>query len=143
MPGAVSAGEALHILPAKVHLPCIWEEPIRSNASAIPGANSFNPGKLLNSEPETAAPISYPPFIFLISLIPGIFFISTINSGSMTPDRIWTSTSVPPPRILVKFHEELYNKLTASCSVLVLQISFNNYFNQNKINNLNIFYRID
>ena len=116
--GMVSAaGDALHILPAIVHLPWIWAYPIRSKASAIPGANSFNLGKLLKSEPETAAPISKPSFYSLISLISGMFFISTINSGSIIPDFIWTSKSVPPPKILV-IPVDFLSRKTASCSEL-------------------------
>ena len=63
-------------------------EPINSQASTTPGMNSVIFLCSLNSDPETAAPILYPPFSGIISLIPGIFFISTIKSGSIIPDFI-------------------------------------------------------
>ena len=74
-------------------------EPIKSRASTTPGTNLFNPLWSLTSDPETAAPTLNPPSNDLISFVSGIFLISTIKSGSIKPDFIWTSKSVPPARI--------------------------------------------
>ncbi len=63
-----AAGEALHRLPTMVQRPCTCFEPMRLAASTTPGHAFFRAACSPSSAHETAAPISKPEAVFLISL---------------------------------------------------------------------------
>ena len=76
-----AAGEPLQRLPPSEARPCIWVEPISSNASTTPGHAAFTVSSLPSVAPETAAPTRISSPFTVTSMSAGMRFKSTMRPG--------------------------------------------------------------